>query len=239
MVKLSNFSSIFVANWKLNGNIEFIKEYYQKLLPNSENCTVICAPDIYLNILEPNNKFLYSGSQNVSFYNLGAYTGELSAMMLKDNEIKFCIVGHSERREFFNENNNMVKQKSINLIENNIIPIICVGETLDEKNKNMTQDVLTEQITNSIPEISNYKNTIIAYEPIWAIGSGLTPTLDDIEKVHSFIKNIKIKFNQFKILYGGSVKASNSRDINNLQNVDGCLVGGASLKVDEFNRIIS
>ncbi len=239
MINLSNFSSIFIANWKLNGNIEFINQYYEKLLANTTNCIIVCSPSIYLSHLRRNNKNLFSGAQNISIYNEGAYTGELSAKMLVDNNVQFCLVGHSERRQYFNEINETIEIKSKNLIQNNIIPIVCVGETLEEKEKKITKEVLTKQIKESVPNIANFENTIIAYEPIWAIGTGLTPTYEDIEEVHSFIKNIDEKFNKFKILYGGSVKASNSQAINTLKSVDGCLVGGASLKVDEFNSIIS
>ena len=239
MMNFDNFSSIFIANWKLNGDIQFIKEYYQKLIPSNNNCVVVCPPNIFLNQLKTNNSNLFSGAQDVSIYNEGAYTGEVSAAMLNDNNIKFCIVGHSERRQYFNESNKAVNLKSINLIKNKIIPVVCIGETLEEKEKKITKDVLLNQINESIPAISNNQNTIIAYEPIWAIGTGLTPTLDDIDEVHSYIRNIDKKFNKFKILYGGSVKSSNSADINQIKNVDGCLIGGASLKVNEFNTIIS
>ena len=239
MVNLDKYSSIFIANWKLNGDIQFIKEYYQKLIPSNNNCVVVCPPNIFLHQLKTNNSNLFSGAQDVSIYNEGAYTGEISAAMLNDNNIKFCIVGHSERRQHFNESNKAVNLKSINLIKNKIIPVVCIGETLEEKEKKITKDVLLKQINESIPAISNNQNTIIAYEPIWAIGTGLTPTLDDINEVHSYIRNIDKKFNKFKILYGGSVKSSNSADINQIKNVDGCLIGGASLKVNEFNTIIS
>ena len=238
-MNFDNFSSIFIANWKLNGDIQFIKEYYQKLIPSNNNCVVVCPPNIFLHQLKTNNSNLFSGAQDVSIYNEGAYTGEISAAMLNDNNIKFCIVGHSERRQHFNESNKTVNLKSINLIKNKIIPVVCIGETLEEKEKKITKDVLLKQINESIPAISNNQNTIIAYEPIWAIGTGLTPTLDDINEVHSYIRNIDKKFNKFKILYGGSVKSSNSADINQIKNVDGCLIGGASLKVNEFNTIIS
>ncbi len=239
MMNFDNFSSIFIANWKLNGDIQFIKEYYQKLIPSNNNCVVVCPPNIFLHQLKTNNSNLFSGAQDVSIYNEGAYTGEVSAAMLNDNNIKFCIVGHSERRQHFNESNKAVNLKSINLIKNKIIPVVCIGETLEEKEKKITKEVLLNQINESIPAISNNQNTIIAYEPIWAIGTGLTPTLDDINEVHSYIRNIDRKFNKFKILYGGSVKSSNSADINQIKNVDGCLIGGASLKVNEFNTIIS
>ena len=190
MMNFDNFSSIFIANWKLNGDIQFIKEYYQKLIPSNNNCVVVCPPNIFLNQLKTNNSNLFSGAQDVSIYNEGAYTGEISAAMLNDNNIKFCIVGHSERRQYFNESNKAVNLKSINLIKNKIIPVVCICETLEEKEKKITKDILLNQINESIPAISNNQNTIIAYEPIWAIGTGLTPTLDDIDEVHSYIRKI-------------------------------------------------
>ena len=239
MINLANFSSIFIGNWKLNGNIEFIKQYYDKLSPNTKNCTVICAPSLFLSYLISNNKNLFSGSQDVSIYNEGAYTGEFSAKMLSNLNIGFSIVGHSERRLLFDENNEKINLKSKNLIENNIIPVICIGETLDQKEKKITKNVLKKQIQESLPNISNFRNTIIAYEPIWAIGTGLTPSLSEIDEVHGFIKSISPKLSDIKLLYGGSVKPTNSADISGLQNVDGCLVGGASLNVADFNTIIS
>ena len=239
MIKLSNFSSIFIANWKLNGNLAFIKEYYQKLSTNSNNCTIICAPAIYLSILQTNAKNLFFGAQDVSIYNEGAYTGEISAEMLKEKKSNFCLVGHSERRQYFKDSNETVRFKSINLINKNIIPVICVGETLEQKEKKITKTILSKQLEEGLPDISNYENTLIAYEPIWAIGTGLTPSLEDIQEVHEFIKQIDKKLNNFNVLYGGSVKSSNSQEINGLESVDGCLIGGASLKVEEFNRIIS
>ena len=239
MINHAFFSSIFIANWKLNGNFDFIKEYFLKLKVNSKNCIVICPPNIYLNSVKQNNVNLFTGAQDVSIYQNGAYTGELSARMLQDTNIHFCLVGHSERRQFFNETNETVNLKSKNLIENKIIPVICIGENFDEKKQNKTKDILTKQLNECIPEISDYENTIIAYEPLWAIGTGITPSLEEIEEVHYFIKNLDKKFNQFKVLYGGSVKPSNSAEIVRLKNVNGCLIGGASLKVDEFNSIIT
>ena len=239
MVNLDKYSSIFIANWKLNGNSSFLKDYYEKLKVNSNNCTIICSPSIYLKSLKGNNENLFCGAQEVSSFKHGAYTGELSALMLKDNNIDFCLVGHSERRQYFAETNNNVNIKSTNLIEENIIPVICIGETLDQKESNLTEEILSTQIRDSIPDSANYLNAIIAYEPVWAIGTGLTPTLDEINQVHELIKNFDNKLKNFKVLYGGSVKSTNSKEINSLNHVDGCLIGGASLKVEEFNIIIS
>tara|TARA_B100000575_G_scaffold181455_1_gene145707 strand:+ start:1444 stop:2163 length:720 start_codon:yes stop_codon:yes gene_type:complete len=239
MIKLDKYSSFFIANWKLNGNSTFLKGYYENLKVNSNNCTIICPPSIYLNSLKVNDENIFFGSQDVSCFKKGAYTGELSALMLKDSNIDFCLVGHSERRQYFAETNINVKIKSTNLIEENIIPVICVGETLEEKEKNLTEEILFTQIKESIPNLANNQNALIAYEPVWAIGTGLTPTLDEINEVHELIKNFDNKLKNFKVLYGGSVKSSNSKEIKELNHVDGCLIGGASLKVDEFNIIIS
>ena len=239
MINLDKYPSIFIANWKLNGNYSFLKDYYQKLNVNSDNCTIICSPSIYLKSLKGNNKNLFCGAQDVSSYKEGAYTGELSASMLSDNNIDFCLVGHSERRQYFAESNDNVNTKSSNLIKENIIPVICIGETLKQKENSLTEEILSEQIKDSIPNSANHLNALIAYEPVWAIGTGLTPTLDEINQVHELIKNFDTRFSNFKVLYGGSVKSSNSKEITNLSHVDGCLIGGASLKVDEFNTIIS
>jgi len=159
--------------------------------------------------------------------------------MLRDNNIDFCLVGHSERRQYFAETNNNVNIKSSNLIDKNIIPVICIGETLEEKENNLTEEILYAQIKDGVPNLANNENALIAYEPVWAIGTGLTPTLDEINQVHELIKNFDTKFKSFKVLYGGSVRSANSKEITGLSHVDGCLIGGASLKVDEFNKIIS
>tara|TARA_B100000073_G_C23546655_1_gene498397 strand:- start:27 stop:746 length:720 start_codon:yes stop_codon:yes gene_type:complete len=239
MLNLKNFSAFFIANWKLNGNLAFIKAYFDELKVNRANCVVICPPSLYLNKMNNNKENLFSGAQDVSRYNKGAYTGEFSAEMLRDLDVSFCIVGHSERRQNFNEDNITINIKVSNLIKNEIIPIICIGETLDQKKNNETIDVLKKQILDGIPDISSDQNTIIAYEPIWAIGTGLTPTLDEINMVHNAIKNIDSKLNNYRVLYGGSVNSSNSKKITELKSVAGCLIGGSSLKIDEFNNIIS
>jgi len=241
MIDLSHFSSFFVANWKLNSSFEFINNFISSLnIDKSTNkCVAICAPYIYLNYLKLKRKDFYLGAQDCSWFEEGSYTGEISAKMLREVEINFCIVGHSERRQFFNESNKTVKLKAIRLIENNIIPIICIGETLEEKNNNKTLNVLKNQLEESVPESSNQFNTIIAYEPIWAIGTGLTPSLEEIENAHRYIKKLSNKFFYFKIIYGGSVNSKNSKLISKIDIVNGALIGGASLKINEFNQIIS
>ena len=240
MIKLDNFSSFFVANWKLNGNFQFIDQFITEIsLPQyTSKCVVICPTSIHLDYMSKNKKNFYVGAQNVSQHKDGAFTGEISADSLSDLNVNFCIVGHSERRQFFFEKNEEINHKSENLIQNNIIPIICVGETLEDKEKGITNDILEEQLKNSIPISSNFQNTLIAYEPVWAIGTGLTPTNEEINDTHRFIREHNDKFNKFKILYGGSVKSNNAKEITSLLNVDGALIGGASLKSHEFTKII-
>ena len=240
MLKLSNFSSFFVANWKLNGNLQFIDQFISNIsLPNANSkCVVICPTAIHLDYLSKNKNGFYVGAQNVSEHEEGAYTGEISVRSLIETNVDFCIVGHSERRQIFKEKDQDINLKSERLIANNVIPIICIGETLEQKEKRITNTVLEEQLMNSIPSSSTFENTIIAYEPVWAIGTGLTPTIDEIDETHRFIRSHNDKFNKYKILYGGSVKASNAKEITDLTNVDGALIGGASLKSEEFTKII-
>ena len=240
MLKLSNFSSFFVANWKLNGNLQFIDQFITNIsLPNDHTkCVVICPTAIHLDYLSKHKNGFYVGAQNVSEYEEGAYTGEVSVRSLVETNVNFCIVGHSERRQIFKEKDQDIHLKSERLIVNNLIPIICIGETLEQKEKGITNTVLEEQLMNSIPSSSTFENTIIAYEPVWAIGTGLTPTIDEIDETHRFIRSHNDKFNKYKILYGGSVKASNAKEITDLANVDGALIGGASLKSEEFTKII-
>ena len=241
MIELSHFSSFFIANWKLNGSFEFIDNFVHDLNieKSTKNCISLCVPYVYLNYINKIKGDFYLGAQDCSLFESGAYTGEISAKMLKELKIDFCIVGHSERRQYFNETSDIVRQKAIQLIENKIVPIVCIGESLNDKNKNLTHQVLKDQINNSMPETSNEFNTVIAYEPIWAIGTGLTPTIEEIEKSHNFIRNLSNKYLNYNIIYGGSVNSKNSKQISKINSVNGALVGGASLKITEFNQIIS
>lgn len=242
MLEINKFNKIIAANWKLNGSLDFIQGYFKNLHSNiSFNpniCGIICLPAIYLHNSAKYLPPFFLGAQDCSNYNKGSYTGEISATMLKDIGCQFCIIGHSERRQLFNHSNNDVCKKVENLINNNIIPIICVGETLEQKNAGLTKEVLNKQISNSIPKNTPVNSIIIAYEPIWAIGTGLTPNLNEIEDIHLFIKHGIQSFENYKILYGGSVKSSNAADIMKLMSVDGVLIGGASLDPKELKKIM-
>jgi len=243
MIEINKYDKIIVANWKLNGSFAFIKDYFKILNSatiNSNVCGIICPPSSYLQNCYLNmDKSLFLGSQDCSNYKNGAYTGDISSSMLKDNDCKFCIVGHSERRQLFSQKNVDIMEKSNNLIQEDINPIICIGETLDEKKNGNTEEILKEQIMNSMPDNSSNNDIIIAYEPIWAIGTGLTPSTDEINKIHHFLKTGIEKYQNFKILYGGSVKSNNSSEIMNLDHVDGVLVGGSSLDPLEFSKILN
>ena len=246
MIKINKFNKIIAANWKLNSSFGFINDYFENFhfssSDDTNSCVIFCPPLPYLNScysFMPSKTSVFLGAQNCSNFDSGPYTGEISSIMLKENFCKFCIVGHSERRHIFKESSIDVKLKSENLLSSDIIPIICIGETLEEKNKGLTKDVLINQLINSLPSNTSPNNIIIAYEPVWAIGSGLIPTLSEINEIHSFIKKDILEFENYKILYGGSVKSENSRDIIDLPNVDGVLVGGASLDPIEFSKILN
>ena len=204
---------------------------------------VICPNYLCLDrissILENTN--IHLGAQNVYYEDSGAYTGEISAKMLAAVDVKYCIVGHSERRTLFEETNKITNMKAKKLLEVGINPIVCVGETLEERNSKKMFEVIEEQVINSldgIDEESLKKNVVIAYEPIWAIGTGITATSEQAEEMCKFIRDtITNKYSKdvadnVRILYGGSVKKENAREILTMENIDGALVGGASLKND-------
>lgn len=215
---------------EINDYINFFKG------KNYEN--VIFAPSsIYLTkFVEANLK---TASQDVSFASTGAYTGDLSAMQLKSIGINYSIVGHSERRKYYSDDE-YVNDKLKELLNNKIVPILCIGETKEEKDNGVTLDILKKELDDAFKDI-DVENIIIAYEPIWSIGTGVIPTNDDIEKTISFIKkyvNEKYHTNN-KVLYGGSVSNKNIEELERISIIDGYLVGGCSIKKDDFNTLIN
>lgn len=237
---------LIVGNWKMNLTTleaeEFVESIKDKINVNFED-VVICPNFVSLQSVSKliENTSIKLGAQNVYFEDKGAYTGETSAPMLVSVDAKYCIVGHSERRKIFNETNEIVNKKAKKLIENSIIPIICVGETLEERESNKAFDVVSKQLKESINDISQddiSKNVVIAYEPIWAIGTGKTASAEDAENMCKHIReeitNIygEKTANMVRILYGGSVKPTNAKEILEMEDIDGALVGGASLKND-------
>jgi len=236
---------LVAANWKMNLLIDDGKKLLENLNRIESEQVLVCPTFTALNPLYElaKSKNIKIGAQNCNANSTGAFTGEISAEMIKDCGCDYVILGHSERREQHEESNDCVNQKAISAHKQELITIICVGESEEIYNSGKTKETLKEQLKNSIPANSNCRNTIIAYEPIWAIGTGKVPTLDEIADIHDFImefvcNNFDNIDDSLKVLYGGSVKKDNAKDIMNIKNVGGVLVGGASLDADSFNIIV-
>ncbi len=236
---MKNNNKIIAANWKMNGSDELMKEFSQ-LTRAKRNDIIICPPFTLLDsakTLLPN--FIKIGAQNCSEEEKGAFTGEISASMLQEKSVSHVLIGHSERRTLFKETDDMIFKKVKAAIKSKLTPIVCIGETLSEKEANKTLQVLDSQINGSLAKIEPNKQVIVAYEPVWAIGTGLTPDENEIKETHQYIKT---KLNQhfstdIPILYGGSANSENCSQIISIDNVGGLLVGGASLKKHDFNAI--
>lgn len=238
------------GNWKMNKTpseaIELVKEL-KPLVADSDVDVVFCVPSIDIvpvkNELEGSN--IYIGAENMFYEEKGAYTGELSADMLKDAGVTHVILGHSERRQYFNEDDRMINMKVRKAIEHGIVPIICCGESLEQREKGITLQVIKKQIVEAFKHISPDKapNCIIAYEPIWAIGTGRVATTEQAQEVCCVIRsNIRDIYgaqiaDAVRILYGGSVNSNNALSLFSEPDIDGGLVGGASLK-PEFAKIV-
>ena len=239
---------MIVANWKCNGSKTMIDAWFKNYIKDSEESNGvfigIAPPTIYIervaDIAKKNSLQIKTGSQDIDISS-GARTGAISIEMILDNNCYFSIIGHSERRELFSENNIEIRQKIIKIMDKTL-PILCVGETLEDNNKDLTKDVLREQleVTNNL----EFKNKlVIAYEPVWAIGSGLTPDPKDINEIHKFIKDV-VQSNTNNsanpsVLYGGSVNSANAASFFNEDYVDGALVGGAALDGSSFAEIVN
>lgn len=224
-----------VGNWKMNGNCDE-KENLLKSLKSTKTKTkvVICLP---FTLIPGENHGVTLGAQDVSEHDNGAYTGDISGTMLKDAGVKYVLVGHSERRLNHHETNEIVKAKAEMAIKNNLIPIICIGETLDEHKSGKTINIVKEMLDECLPTSGEF---IIAYEPRWAIGTGLTPSTEQTAAVHEMIfEHLKSHgLENTPIVYGGSITQSNAGDFISVPHVDGLLIGGASLKSETFLPII-
>ncbi len=241
---------IIVANWKMHGTPESTKLWAQDFIAKSSQIhtgveVVVCPPAALISILKDavDSKNIYLGGQDCHIQPEGAYTGETSAVLLKSLGCKYVLVGHSERRAHCGETNDIVRQKAVRAIKTGLIPIICIGETSEQRKNGKTLEIINQQIEESLPYEAALGNFILAYEPVWAIGSGNLPTMDEIKQVHSAIitnvsKRIAIDITQVCVLYGGSVKSDNASEILSLPEVSGVLVGGASLKAEEFYKIV-
>lgn len=225
-------SKLIVANWKMNGSVELINSFdsfFSNIaFPHHE--VVMCVPYPYISFLKGKNYFI--GAQDCYEEKNGAYTGCVSAAMLKELNVRYVILGHSERRKYFSEDDAVIEKKFKCVSNEGLIPIVCVGETKTERDGGLMLDIIEQQL-------SFYKNVadefIIAYEPLWSIGSGKIPKISEIEEVLEFIKQ---KTYCSKVLYGGSVNSNNVESLINSCHIDGLLVGGASLLVEQFSKII-
>ena len=231
-----------------DATIRFIDEL-TPLVKDTQSEVILCVPytDLFYALLTAQNTNIKIGAQNMHWEESGAYTGEISAPMLKSIGVEYVIIGHSERRQYFNETDESVNKKIKTAFKYELNPIVCVGETLEERENGEAIKKVTDQVMLALDGLTEkqVENTIIAYEPIWAIGTGKTATSDDANKMAKAIRQkITNLYGQNTaerviIQYGGSVKASNSKELFSTSDIDGALVGGASLKSDEFEKIVN
>ena len=246
---------IIAGNWKMNKTfpdaddllIEITEELLDMDLKGVE--VIVCPPSVYLELATDaaENYPISVGAQNISDKSFGAYTGEISAPMLKSMNVDYCIIGHSERRQYFNESNEQLKQKVYQVLENDVVPIFCCGEMLDQREAGDHFKVIEKQLEESVFNLEDFdfQKLIIAYEPVWAIGTGVTATPAQAEEMHVYIRSlIEKKYNKdisegTTILYGGSCNPFNASELFSIKDVDGGLIGGASLNAGDFLEIIN
>jgi triosephosphate isomerase len=241
---------IIAGNWKMhmthNDAVSFVKRLQEELTKINTSYEVVVIPPftslfpVYTVI---DKGILKLGAQNVFYEKEGAYTGEISPVMLKALGCDYVIVGHSERRKYFAESDEMIARKLKAVLIEGMTPILCVGETLEQREKGRHKEVVESQLVSDLAYLSvdEIKRIVIAYEPVWAIGTGHNATPEQAQEMHEFVRNIlggKFGASDVPILYGGSVKPENIRDISAMKDVDGALVGGASIKVESFVGII-
>lgn len=243
---------IIAGNWKMNKTIKeavaFVNEIKDQV-KETEVDVVLCAPATMLKDMKEAAKGsnVKIGAQNMHFEESGAFTGEIAPAMLKEIDVDYVIIGHSERRQYFGETNETVNKKVLKALEVEITPIMCCGETLEERESGKMEDVVKEQIVKGLNNVAaeNISKMVIAYEPIWAIGTGVTASSEQANEAIAFIRTlVKDLYNEevsesIQIQYGGSVKPANVVEIMNQSDIDGALVGGASLKTDSFMELVN
>lgn len=236
-----------IANWKMNKNLDKSAEFFQKINSSDDVSVVICPPaqllyPSYL-FIKQSGKPIGLGGQNVHWADIGAYTGESSASMLKDVGCEYVIIGHSERRQYSFEDDELVNKKAKQAIKSGLTPIICIGETLGQKNAMQTKQVLSKQLFGALKDIDS-SQFILAYEPVWAIGTGQSATAELAQETHAYIRSVLKqilgqKAESVSILYGGSANENNAAEYHAMPDIDGVLVGGASLDAKVFDAIIN
>jgi len=232
---------LIAGNWKMNGQSSDAILLCRAVRLGTKEIThvdwLVCPPSIHIPLVNDIPK----GGQDCSIYGEGAHTGDVSAVMLRDMMCDYCLCGHSERRQNHGEDNETVRNKAEQIINAQMTAIICVGETLDERESGNAFNVVERQIRESMPQSATSDTVVIAYEPVWAIGTGKAATTCDVEKMHNqireLLKSLVASGEHMRIIYGGSVKPSNASELLNLDNVNGALIGGASLNADDFIAI--
>ena len=234
------------GNWKMNGTLADLDQLHllEQAFKDSSVDILICPPATLIHAANSATQTISIGAQNCHAQAKGAHTGEISAPQIADLGARYVIIGHSERRQDQNETDAEVNAKAKAAYDAGLIAVICIGETLDQRDAGETLDVLGRQLAGSVPATANSENTVIAYEPVWAIGTGLVPTTEQIAQAHEFMRTTLLVSHgstgqDMRLLYGGSVKGSNANDIFAVANVDGALVGGASLTAADFGPIIT
>ena len=237
---------VIAGNWKMNKSPKDVEEFMERfpgLVSDTENEVILCVPfiDLCKAVKLSKGTNVKIGAQNMHFKDSGAYTGEISPKMLNDLNVEYVIIGHSERREYFNETDETVNLKIKAALTHDLKPIVCVGETLEQREAGITKEFVTGQVRNALKEITEdeLKKIIIAYEPIWAIGTGKTASKEDANEVCKWIRELYGDVaDEIIIQYGGSVKSSKAKDLFEMSDIDGGLVGGASLEPEEFSKIV-
>lgn len=233
------------ANWKMHKTVKEALDYANCIkdkINDTKNIEVAIFPPF--TAIESFSKLVVNssikvGAQNMHYEEKGAFTGEISPIMLNEFGVKYVLIGHSERRHIFNEGNEFINKKVISAISHGLVPVLCVGETLEERMNNKTEEVIKEQLEKGLKDVTT-KNFIIAYEPVWAIGTGVNATPEQAKQVHEFIRIFLAElfkdssFKDISVLYGGSIKVDNFESLAKVEDIDGGLVGGASLDCDAF-----
>ena len=241
---------IIAGNWKMNKTpaqgAELVNEL-KPLVKDADCDVVVCVPatDIYAVAQAVKGSNIHLGAQNVHFAESGAYTGEISADMLLELGVEYVIIGHSERRQYFGETDETVNKRTLTALNKGLIPIVCVGETLEEREGNKTEEVLKRQITEGLKGVEDLTKLVVAYEPVWAIGTGKTATAEQANETIGYIRKVLAEnfcadcAAKVRIQYGGSMKGSNAKELMAQPEIDGGLIGGASLKAPDFALVVN
>ncbi len=241
---------LIAGNWKMNKTVpealSLVRELKELVSDVNDRDILVCPPftALYPVGKELKGSNILLGAQNMFYEEKGAFTGEVSPVMLRDVEASYVILGHSERRHIFGETDDLINKKVISAVKHSLTPILCVGELLEERERGETEAVVERQVREGLKGLSRESEFVIAYEPVWAIGTGKTATPEQAQEVHKFIRELlseifdSEKAERVRILYGGSVKPENAKSLLEMSDIDGALVGGASLKAESFSKIV-